>query len=36
VDYNYIDLLNKILLEIVEKINDLVVDEIKVENLKLF
>lgn len=36
VDYNYIDLLNKRLLEIIAKINDLVVDDIKVENLNLF
>jgi len=36
VDYNYIDLLNVRLLEIVAKINDLVVEDIKVEDLDLF
>jgi len=36
IDYNYIDLLNDRLFEIVAKINDLVVDNIKVENLDLF
>lgn len=36
VDYNYIDLLNDRLLEIVAKINDLVVGDIKVEDLDLF
>lgn len=36
VDYNYINLLNNRLFEIVAKINDLIVDEIKVENLDLF
>lgn len=36
VDYNYIDLLNDRLLEIVTKINDLVVGDIKVEDLDLF
>jgi hypothetical protein len=36
VDYAYINLLNKRLFEIVEKINNLVVDEIKVENLNGF
>lgn len=36
VDYNYIELLNHRLHEIVSKINDLVVDDIKGENLELF
>jgi predicted DNA-binding antitoxin AbrB/MazE fold protein len=36
VDYSYIDLLNERLLEIVAKINDLVVEDIKVEDLDLF
>ena len=36
VDYNYIDLLNSRLLEIVIKLNDLVVKDIKSENLALF
>ncbi|MFH1961913.1 MAG: restriction endonuclease [bacterium] len=36
IDYNYIDLLNSRLFEIVEKINDMVVDNIKVENLGVF
>lgn len=36
VDYNYIDLLNDRLLEIVAKINDLVVEDIKVDDLVLF
>jgi hypothetical protein len=36
VDYNYIGLLNDRLVEIVEKINDLVVEDIKVEDLDLF
>ncbi|MFH1827548.1 MAG: restriction endonuclease [bacterium] len=36
VDYNYIDLLNARLFEIVAKINDLVVDDIKVEDLDSF
>ena len=36
VDYNYIELLNSRLFEIVEKINDLVVDNIKIDNLGLF
>jgi len=36
IDYNYIELLNYRLLEIVAKINDLVVDEIKVEDLGIF
>lgn len=36
VDYAYIDLLNERLVKIVEKINDLVVEDIKIENLDLF
>jgi len=36
VDYGYIDLLNTRLLEIVEKIDDLVVAEVKVKNLNDF
>jgi hypothetical protein len=36
VDYNYIDLLNDRLFEIVAKINGLVVEDIKVDNLDLF
>ncbi len=36
VDYNYIDLLNERLLKIVEKINDIVVEDIKVKDLDLF
>ena len=36
VDYNYIHLLNGRLIEIINKINEIVVDEIKVEDLKSF
>ncbi len=36
VDYNYIDLLNDRLLKIVEKINGLVVEDVKVDNLHFF
>ncbi|MDX9893260.1 MAG: restriction endonuclease [Patescibacteria group bacterium] len=36
IDYDYINLLNNRLLEIVAKINDLVVDNIKVKNINLF
>ena len=36
VDYNYISLLNERLIKIIEKINDLVVDDIKVADLDLF
>ncbi|MBU4285167.1 restriction endonuclease [Patescibacteria group bacterium] len=36
VDFNYIDLLNKRLYEIVDRLNKVVVDEIKIDNLKSF
>ena len=36
VDFNYIDLLNKRLYEIVERLNKVVVDEIKIDNLNSF
>ena len=36
VDYNYINLLNNRLFEIVAKINELVVEDIKVNDLNLF
>ena len=36
VDFNYIDLLNKRLYEIVDRLNKVVVDEIKIDNLSSF
>lgn len=36
VDFNYLDLLNKRLYEIVDRLNKVVVDEIKIDNLKSF
>jgi len=36
VDFNYIDLLNKRLYEIVDRLNKVVVDEIKIDNLNSF
>src|SRR3989344_7595796 len=36
VDFNYIDLLNKRLYDIVDRLNRVVVDEIKIDNLAFF
>ena len=36
IDYNYIDLLNSRLIEIIYKINELVIDEIQIHDIDIF